>query len=399
MSGSVYVTGFSQRSSLNDDYTTIKYNSAGQEQWVRRYSGPWADRPDHAKAIAIDGLGNVYVTGEISGGDYYGTIKYNSAGQQLWIRRYTNGHHDDSARAIALDGSGNIYVTGWSGSDTALDFATVKYNSSGQEWVARYNGPANNHDGGDAIAVDGSGNIYVTGSSVGIGASHDYLTIKYDSAGQQQWIARYNGPGNGEDNALAMAIDGSGNVYVTGYSIGSGSDYDFATIKYVQVGTPTPTPTPTVQVTVHTNPAGLAFSVDGTPYSSAQTFTWESGSSHTIATTSPQNGAPGVRYVWMNWTGGGAISHTVAPTINKTYTATFRTQYYLTMSHNTGGRVSPASGWKASGATVSISATPANGYTFSNWTGSGTGSYSGTNNPASITINGPITETATFTHN
>ena len=120
--------------------------------------------------------------------------------------------------------------------------------------------------------------------------------------------------------------------------------------------TPTPTPTPTVQVTVQTNPAGLAFSVDGTSYSSAQTFSWQPGSSHTIATTSPQSGGTGVRYVWTNWSGGGAISHTVAPTTNTTYTANFRTQYYLTMVHGTGGTVSPASGWRNSGATVSITA-------------------------------------------
>jgi hypothetical protein len=154
-----------------------------------------------------------------------------------------------------------------------------------------------------------------------------------------------------------------------------------------------------VQVTVQTNPGGLTFSVDGTPYTAAQSFSWDPGSSHTIATTSPQSGGTGVRYVWSNWSGGGAISHTVAPTTNKTYTATFRTQYYLTMSYNTGGTVSPASGWKNSGSTVSISATPASGYSFTNWSGTGIGSYSGTNNPASITMGGPITEAATFIHN
>ena len=87
-----------------------------------------------------------------------------------------------------------------------------------------------------------------------------------------------------------------------------------------------------VQVTVQTSPAGLSFSVDGTTYTAAQTFSWQSGSSHTIATTSPQSGGTGVRYVWMNWSGGGAISHPVAPTTNKIYTANFTTQYYLTMS-------------------------------------------------------------------
>ena len=152
-----------------------------------------------------------------------------------------------------------------------------------------------------------------------------------------------------------------------------------------------------VNITVQMSVAGLTFTVDGTTYTAAQTFSWTPGSSHTIATTSPQNGATGVRYAWSNWSGGGAISHTVAPTKNTTYTATFTTQYYLTMSAGSGGTVSPSSQWKNSGAAVSISATPAIGHSFSSWTGSGTGSYSGTNNPASIAMGGPITETAAFT--
>ena len=152
-------------------------------------------------------------------------------------------------------------------------------------------------------------------------------------------------------------------------------------------------------VTVQTNPAGVVFTVDGTTYSSTQTFSWVPGSSHTIATTSPQSGGTGVQYVWTKWNDNGAISHTVTPAINTTYTATFRTQYYLTMTSGTGGTVSPASGWKNSGAAVSITARPSTGYSFDNWTGTGTGSYSGTANPISITIGGPITETATFTHN
>jgi List-Bact-rpt repeat protein len=139
--------------------------------------------------------------------------------------------------------------------------------------------------------------------------------------------------------------------------------------------------------------------VDGTAYSSTQTFSWAQGSTHTIATTSPQTGGTGIQYVWKNWSDSGKISHTIAPTTNKTYTVTFNTQYYLTMSHGTGGTVTPSSGWKNSGAAVSISAKPAGRYSFSNWTGTGTGSYSGTNNAVSITIGSPITEMATFTHN
>ncbi len=163
--------------------------------------------------------------------------------------------------------------------------------------------------------------------------------------------------------------------------------------------TPTPTATPTVQVRVQTNPAGRSFIVDSTVYTSTQVFSWASGSNHTIATTSPQSGGTGIQYIWQRWNDNGAISHTVAPTSRTNYTATFSTQYYLTTTQGTGGTVKPASGWRKSGANISISARPANGYSFSGWTGTGSGSYSGTNNPASITMNGPITETATFTPN
>jgi hypothetical protein len=154
-----------------------------------------------------------------------------------------------------------------------------------------------------------------------------------------------------------------------------------------------------VNVTVQTSVGGLSFTVDGTTYTATQTFSWQPGSSHTIATSSPQSGGTGVQYKWSNWSDNGAISHTVAPTTNKTYTAKFTTQYFLTMSAGTGGTVTPASGWKNSGMNVSITTKPSTGYSFTNWSGTGTGSFSGTTNPASVTMGGPITETATFTHN
>ncbi len=87
-----------------------------------------------------------------------------------------------------------------------------------------------------AIALDNSGNIYVTGMSYGSATDLDYATVKYDSSGVEQWVTRYNGPGNDDDIAWAIALDNSGNVYVTGESVGSGTYVDYATIKYLQVG-------------------------------------------------------------------------------------------------------------------------------------------------------------------
>ncbi len=154
----------------------------------------------------------------------------------------------------------------------------------------------------------------------------------------------------------------------------------------------------TVAVTVDTNPAGRAFTVDGTNYSSPQTFNWEPGSPHTIATTSPQASTAGTQYVWANWSDGGAISHTVTtPNAAATYTANFTTQHQLTMNAGAGGTVTPSSGFYNAGETVPITATPNSGFIFSNWTGSGNGSYSGANNPASVTMNEPLTQTANFT--
>jgi len=154
--------------------------------------------------------------------------------------------------------------------------------------------------------------------------------------------------------------------------------------------------TANVQVTVQTNPSGRSFTVDGTTFTSAQTFSWSSGSSHTISTTSPQDGTAGTRFAWANWSDGGAISHTVSPSSNSTFTANFTTQHFLTMNAGPGGTVAPSSGWFNSGQVVSISASPASGFSFNVWNGSGSGSFSGSNNPANINMNGPITETANF---
>ena len=244
-SGNVYVTGYSTGNGTGDDYATIKYNSSGVQQWAARYNGT-GDSSDNAYSLAVDGLGNVYVTGSswASGTSTdYATIKYNSAGVQQWAARYNgSGNSYDEASSLAVDDSGNVYVTGLSsGSGTLYDYATIKYNSAGvQQWVARYNGPANSVDKARSLAIDGSGNVYVTGASTGSGTGYDYATVKYNSAGVQQWTARYNGQGNSYDEAYSLAVDGLGNVYVTGQSTGSGTSNDYATIKYSQTTGITP---------------------------------------------------------------------------------------------------------------------------------------------------------------
>jgi hypothetical protein len=151
-----------------------------------------------------------------------------------------------------------------------------------------------------------------------------------------------------------------------------------------------------ISVTIQAGLPGLSFTVDGTNYTSARIFNWIPGSNHVISTSSPQSGGTGIQYVWSNWSDGGAISHVVAPLTGITYTANFATNYFLTVDANPGGTASPASLWTDSGESVNISATPNSGFLFNNWSGSGSGSYSGNSSIASVTMDGPITETASF---
>jgi uncharacterized delta-60 repeat protein len=245
-SNNIIVTGASARATSGYDYATIKYSSAGVPLWTNRYNGS-AYGDDFAYAVAVDGSNNVIVTGysattNVPPYNYdYATIKYSSAGEPLWTNRYNGpGNGDDGAYAVAVDGGNNVIVTGYSlGCGSTNDYATIKYSSEGVPlWTNRYNGPGNDDDQAQAVVVDRRDNVIVTGYSIGNGGNYDYTTIKYSSAGVPLWTSRYNGPGNNTDYAFNAKVDGNNNVIVSGYSLGTGGNYDFATIRYICVPEP-----------------------------------------------------------------------------------------------------------------------------------------------------------------
>ncbi|MFZ2446022.1 MAG: SBBP repeat-containing protein [Syntrophobacteraceae bacterium] len=245
--GSFYVTGVvpGAGGTTMTDYMTVKFNADGDQQWAKPYNGP-GNGADYPTAIAVDQYNSrIYVTGYSQGltsGNDYATLQYDALGNQKWVRRYNGpGNLSDQANALAIDGSGNIYVTGQSvGTNSSYDYATIKYDINGAliGGVKRYNGPGNNYDVATAIGVDNNNNVYVTGYSFGSGTLYDFATIKYDAAGNQSWVSRYNGSANGYDLATALAVDKSdGSVYVTGSSRVTPTDFDYITVKYGTNGT------------------------------------------------------------------------------------------------------------------------------------------------------------------
>ncbi len=209
-------------------------------QWASRYTSA-GNNVDRAVDLARDTSGNVVVTGTSWNGTDFDivTVKYDAAGNELWNRAYNGAAAGfDEGRAIAVDQAGNVYVTGVTeGASSNYNAVTIKYDAGGtQQWATTYNGSGNGYDEGYDVMADNNGNVYMTGGAV-TGNSTDYLTIKYNSAGVQQWASLYNNAGVNVDEAYAMDMDASGNVYVTGYSWGGGAnDFDVATIKYNNSG-------------------------------------------------------------------------------------------------------------------------------------------------------------------
>jgi hypothetical protein len=221
-------------------------------------SGP-SNGGDWGYGIAVDGTGNAYVTGTTGSTDFptsnplqasnrdgvkFGSnafvTKINASGSAFVYSTYLGGSGGDSGRGIAADSAGNAYVTGMTYS---TDFPTsnplqatnravynafvTKINAAGSAFVyATYLGGSGG-DSGYGIAVDGTGNAYVTGGTASTdfptsnplqtsyGGESDAFVSKINAAGSALVYSTYLG-GSGGDGGSGIAVDGTGNAYVTG---------------------------------------------------------------------------------------------------------------------------------------------------------------------------------------
>ena len=269
-SGNIYVTGVSDAGWQGDgnagplhahfghgpEMFVLKLDSSGQYKWHTFYM-----MNSKSESIAVDSSGNVYVTGQSdednpgdvnipaalhpftagSGGDIF-VLKLDSSGQYKW-RTFYGSANDDSGIGITADTSGSVYVTGystasWQGDNNTSpinprsgisdndDIFVLKLDNSGlYQWHTFYG--SENADIGNSVSVDGNGNVFVTGLSNGNWGSSpknaysggaNIFILKLLGSGQYEWNTFYGSSSSSSAQGNGIVADGSGNVYVTGYT-------------------------------------------------------------------------------------------------------------------------------------------------------------------------------------
>jgi hypothetical protein len=219
-------------------FTSEAEGQGGIPLWTNRYHGVSSGR-NGASGIAVDNLGNVFVTGQSMGGTNYdfATVAYSSAGLPLWTNRYPAQVPYFIKPNIAVDRNGNVFVTGpcpdIANSNTD-DLVTVGYSGAGVAlWTNRF--PQADQTSRPGIAVDSNGNVFIAGAAINGSSNLEYAVVAYSNAGVPLWTNRYHGPGHDDEYALAVATDSSGNVFVSGKT---GGITNAATLGYSNAGTP-----------------------------------------------------------------------------------------------------------------------------------------------------------------
>ena len=288
-SGNIYVTGStkggldgnSNTAGSSWDFFLVKYNSSGVKQWTEQYGNVAAEvlgvggyYTDFGQGVTVDSSDNIYVTGTTNyGGNDIFLVKFYDNGTKQWTQQLGTSSDDNetTAEGVTVDSSDNIYVLGNtsggldnntnSGGVTnsdKWDFFLVKFYDNGtKQWTQQLG--TSSTDYGNAVAVDSSDNIYVTGTTNGgldnnthFGAN-DIFLVKYNSSGEKQWTQQLGGffigdsSGTivyaGNDDGTGVTVDSSNNIYVTGSTSkvidGSNTSYggvDIFLVKYNSSG-------------------------------------------------------------------------------------------------------------------------------------------------------------------
>lgn len=213
--------------------SAIVANAQVTQNWVAQHSGI------RGVAVVTDANGNIYVTGPSLPDAAHNfrediiTIKYDQAGSEIWVSEF-DGTDDassvsDFSTSLTLDPAGNVIVTGRS---VATGFITLKYDPNGNLLWKTSNTGGNGGYEAVRVATDGAGNVYITGNSTNVSSSDNFVTVKYDPNGNLVWARTYNGPNNFTDKPHGLAVTTAGDVAVTGESAGGATIFDIATVLY-----------------------------------------------------------------------------------------------------------------------------------------------------------------------
>ncbi len=229
--GNVFLAGtvnFDFSNSEGTDGFLVKYDSAGNQEWIRHTSAPYND--EVVGYPAADAAGNLYGIGTVIG-SHLGLVKYDDNGNILWIREV--GAPDEepfvAPKSISTDGLGNVFVGGLVITSQRYDTFLELFDSAGNDkWYKRL-------DLGwsfTGVAADGAGRVYVADDS-GISGG-DALLGKYDASGNRIWDRVY-GADDTNERSSAVAADGQGNAFIAGWSDVGSDRVNFMT-KYDAAG-------------------------------------------------------------------------------------------------------------------------------------------------------------------
>lgn len=227
-SGNIYVAGYNQNTPIYG-FLIIKYNPSGQQQWAKVQTCTPPTTLPVAKKVGIDRQQNVIVAGN---DDLWRIFKYDPSGNLLWQQNYQYGW----VNSLAIDDSSNIYVCGsGSGSGSSTDFVVIKYNRLGvQQWLAYYD--SGRYDYPRMMYMDRNRNFYITGESANNIGNNDFVTVKFDSTGTLKWSNRYVSPYNNSTGPTCVTADLNGNCFASGVVADNNKGGNYFTIKYSSVG-------------------------------------------------------------------------------------------------------------------------------------------------------------------
>lgn len=239
--GNVFILGAIQSQALPRSVLVVKFNQSLNPVWSKTLSGSSA-LADMPVQMIWDNSGKLIVcmaSNNAGGGLDYGMYKLDTNSTVLNEYSYNGiGNNQDIPYAVCTDNNNNIFVTGSSRNADSLgseDIVTIKLNSSLQQlWLKIYNGVSYGIDYGTCLTTDSENNLYVGGAYEKQDNHLGYALLKYEPAGDLQWVEQYSNLLNSEDFVYSVAVDNSHNIFLTGISFDSLTDFDFATIKYSQ---------------------------------------------------------------------------------------------------------------------------------------------------------------------